>query len=426
MQSESPATSPGASYDVELLNVTKLFGASPAVDDLTLRAERGTFFSLLGPSGCGKTTTLRLIAGFEQPTSGQVIIGGSDVAGLPPYRRDVNTVFQHYALFPHMTVADNIAYGLRQKGVPRADVQHRVAEALHMVRLPGAGGRRPAELSGGQQQRVALARALVNHPTVLLLDEPLSALDLKLRKEMQSELKTLQQTVGITFIYVTHDQDEAITLSDRMVVMNAGHLEQEGTPAEIYERPRTRFVADFIGLTNFLDGTVRDATGAAASGAGPRRVVLETPVGLVTCTGWQPDVALGEQVTLTLRPEKIRLLPEQGTPGDGWNAIAGVVTQATFLGPQNEYRVHVSKCNGVGERELSVRQQNISTLTTVGALDGDDSGLENGWRAFGPGERVVVSWRFEASLILRGRGPSAQGMEGAQSSAPASRASVTS
>ena len=424
MQPESPSASSGPSYDVELLGVTKVFAATPAVDDLTLKVKRGTFFSLLGPSGCGKTTTLRLIAGFEQPTSGRVIIGGNDVAGLPPYRRDVNTVFQHYALFPHMSVADNIAYGLRQRGVPRSDIQRRVAEALQMVRLPNAGPRRPLELSGGQQQRVALARALVNRPTVLLLDEPLSALDLKLRKEMQSELKILQQTVGITFIYVTHDQDEAITLSDRMVVMNTGRLEQEGTPEEIYERPRTRFVADFIGLTNFLEGVVRQSTAETAAGAGMRCVVLETPVGLVTCAGRQPDVAAGERVTLTLRPEKIRLFSERVTPGDGWNAIPGVVMQATFLGPQNEYHVRVGDIAGTSGRALSVRQQNISTLgtlTTVNALQSHDSGTESGWHVFGPGERVMVSWRNEASLILRDTGPGTQQAEAAQSSAPATR-----
>jgi len=246
-------------YDVKLVRVSKTFGVTCAVRDLTLQVEQGIFYSLLGPSGCGKTTTLRLIAGFEQPTAGQVLIRGINVAGLPPYRRDVNTVFQSYALFPHMSVADNIAYGLRQRHVSRAEIRRRVDQALEMVRLTGAKERRPAELSGGQQQRVALARALINRPTVLLLDEPLSALDLKLRKEMQSELKALQQTVGITFIYVTHDQEEAITLSNRIAVMNAGQLEQEGTPTEVYERPQTRFVADFSGLTNFIAGTVHES-----------------------------------------------------------------------------------------------------------------------------------------------------------------------
>src|SRR6266851_530624 len=250
------------SYDVELLGTSKVFGTTPAVRDLTLQIERGIFFSLLGPSGCGKTTTLRLIAGFEQPTAGRLLIRGAEMAGLPPYRRDVNTVFQSYALFPHMSVADNIAYGLRQRHISRAEIRRRVGEALEMVRLVGGEARRPNQLSGGQQQRVALARALVNRPTVLLLDEPLSALDLKLRKEMQAELKALQHTVGITFIYVTHDQEEALTLSNRIAVMNAGRLEQEGTPEEVYEYPQTRFVADFIGLTNFIPGTVRAIGGS--------------------------------------------------------------------------------------------------------------------------------------------------------------------
>src|SRR5712691_3393575 len=260
-------------YDVELLGISKVFGITPAVRDLALRVERGLFFSLLGPSGCGKTTTLRLIAGFEQPTTGRVMIRGVDMVGLPPYRRDVNTVFQNYALFPHMSVADNIAYGLRQRHVSRSEVRRRVQEALEMVRLVGVEARKPSELSGGQQQRVALARALVNRPTVLLLDEPLSALDLKLRKEMQVELKTLQRTVGITFIYVTHDQEEALTLSNRIAVMNAGRLEQEGTPSEVYERPQTRFVADFIGLTNFITGRVRKFYTDEPAGADSRQGV---------------------------------------------------------------------------------------------------------------------------------------------------------
>lgn len=304
-----PSNDPQAPlYDVKLDGVSKAFGTSWAVRDLTLQVERGIFYSLLGPSGCGKTTTLRLIAGFEQPTAGQVLIGGNDVAGLPPYRRDVNTVFQSYALFPHMSVADNIAYGLRQRHVPRAEIVRRVDQALEMVRLKGAGKRRPAELSGGQQQRVALARALINRPTVLLLDEPLSALDLKLRKEMQSELKTLQHTVGITFIYVTHDQEEAITLSNRIAVMNAGRLEQEGTPTEVYERPQTRFVADFIGLTNFIAGTVHESYIDSAGGANSKHVAVSTAIGEILCGGQQPQVANGERVTLTLRPEKLQVL----------------------------------------------------------------------------------------------------------------------
>ncbi len=423
MRSEPTQGSAQAANDVELLDVSKVFGTAPAVRELTLRVERGTFFALLGPSGCGKTTTLRLIAGFEQPTTGRIMIAGQDVAGLPPYRRDVNTVFQHYALFPHMSVADNIAYGLRQQRVGRAEIQRRVGEALEMVRLKGADARRPSELSGGQQQRVALARALVNRPTVLLLDEPLSALDLKLRKEMQSELKVLQQTVGITFVYVTHDQDEAITLSDRMAVMNAGRLEQEGTPEEIYDRPETRFVADFIGLTNFLEGTVREVDGDAAAGASARRVVVETGLGMVVCAGAQPAVARGERVTLTLRPEKVRLLEPGTVVGEGWNALAGVVGQATFLGAQNEYRVRVGAESGAGGREITVRQQNVSTLA-AGALESSSGAADTGWRAFAPGERVTLAWRNEASLILREPGTGARQMESTQESAPAPHAST--
>lgn len=414
-----------ASYDVELLHVTKRFGAVPAVRDLTLRIEHGAFFSLLGPSGCGKTTTLRLIAGFEQPSEGQIRIGGMDVGGLPPYRRDVNTVFQHYALFPHMSVANNIAYGLRQRKVSKTEIQERVADALQMVRLSGAENRRPSQLSGGQQQRVALARALINRPTVLLLDEPLSALDLKLRKEMQSELKALQQHVGITFIYVTHDQDEAITLSDRIAVMNAGCLEQEGTPAEIYDRPLTRFVADFIGLTNFLEGTVRDAQRLNDNES---LVMVETPIGSVACAGWQPVVRQGEQVTLTLRPEKLRLLPDGTTPELGWNSVSGVVEQATFLGAQTEYRILVGARGEASAHTVTVRQQNMSASTAGATQAAVDGGFDSGWRVFGPGERLTLAWRHEASLILREPGVNArqETTEAVDGAASPHRASIVS
>jgi spermidine/putrescine transport system ATP-binding protein len=388
-----PLTSP---YDVALLGVGKAFGTTWAVRNLTLQVERGVFFSLLGPSGCGKTTTLRLIAGFEQPTIGRVMIRGIDVAGLPPYRRDVNTVFQSYALFPHMSVADNIAYGLRQRQVARAELRRRVDEALEMVRLEWAGKRKPSELSGGQQQRVALARALVNRPTVLLLDEPLSALDLKLRKEMQAELKALQQTVGITFVYVTHDQEEAITLSNRIAVMNAGRLEQEGTPAEVYERPQTRFVADFIGLTNFIPGTVRESY---AEGTHARHVVVMTSLGELVCAGSQAEVTNGERVTLTLRPEKVQVLEVGTEVGEGWNGVTGIITQATFLGAENEYRVRVG--GAADGQDVTVRQQNMGVLADVVEVDSYNIGLYRGWRVFGPGERVRLVWRREASLILR-------------------------
>jgi putative spermidine/putrescine transport system ATP-binding protein len=246
------ATIPAA-VDVRLLDVRKTYGDVVAVDSVDLGIDAGEFFTLLGPSGSGKTTTLRLIAGFERPDSGRIELSGVDVTGRAPYERDVNTVFQDYALFPHMTVADNVAYGLRVKGVPRAERKRRVAEALELVRLPQVGERKPVQLSGGQRQRIALARSLVNRPRVLLLDEPLGALDLKLRQEMQIELKRIQQDVGLTFVYVTHDQEEALTMSDRLAVFNEGRIEQLGTPAEVYEHPATEFVAGFVGVSNVLE-----------------------------------------------------------------------------------------------------------------------------------------------------------------------------
>jgi ABC-type Fe3+/spermidine/putrescine transport system ATPase subunit len=247
-----------ASPDVELVGVTKRFGGIAAVDRIDLEVHPGEFLSLLGPSGCGKTTTLRLIAGFEQPDEGEVRIGGRDVSRVPPYRREVNTVFQSYALFPHLTVQDNVAYGLKQRRLGRAERRSRAAEMLELVRLAGFGERKPRQLSGGQQQRVALARALVMHPRVLLLDEPLGALDLKVRKELQIELKRIQEEIGITFVYVTHDQEEALAMSDRVVVMNAGRIEQIGVPREIYDSPATQWVAGFIGDTNFVRVFGRD------------------------------------------------------------------------------------------------------------------------------------------------------------------------
>src|SRR5512146_2304959 len=248
-------------HDVRIEGVTKRFQDVTAVDDLTLDIEAGRFYALLGPSGCGKTTTLRMIGGFEEPTSGVIYLGDRAVTGLPPHKRDVNTVFQSYALFPHLTIFENVAFGLRRKGVKGGDLRGRVEEMLRIVGLEGYGSRKPRQLSGGQQQRVALARALVNRPRVLLLDEPLGALDLKLRKQMQLELKRLQQEVGIAFLYVTHDQEEALTLSDRIGVMSAGRLIQFGSPREIYHAPATRFVADFIGESNLMPCT-RDADGA--------------------------------------------------------------------------------------------------------------------------------------------------------------------
>ncbi|HEY0443766.1 MAG TPA: ABC transporter ATP-binding protein [Candidatus Limnocylindrales bacterium] len=367
---------------VEILDVTKRFGDVTAVDRMSLRIADGTFYSFLGPSGCGKTTTLRMIAGFEQPTAGEILLAGAPVAGVPPYRRNVNTVFQHYALFPHMDVAQNVGYGLRQRKTPRPEEERRVAEALDLVRLGGYGKRRTWELSGGQQQRVALARALVNRPTVLLLDEPLGALDLKLRKEMQLELKALQQEVGITFVYVTHDQEEALTMSDVIVVMLDGRIQQQGRPTELYERPVNRFVANFIGVSNPLPGRV------VAFDAATRKARIETDGG-VALTGTVTDTAAtpvaGDTVTVAVRPERVRV-EAAGAPAPadaGWTSIDGRISQGTYLGDQTEYRIATDRAG-----ELIARRQN-ATGSTHG------SGL-------GPGDPVVVRWHEEANLVLMG------------------------
>jgi spermidine/putrescine transport system ATP-binding protein len=365
--------------DVTILNVTKRFGDVTAVDRMDLSIGRGAFYSLLGPSGCGKTTTLRMIAGFEQPTEGEILLAGKPVAGVPPYRRNVNTVFQHYALFPHMDVAQNVGYGLRQRSIKKDEERLRVAEALELVRLGGYAKRRTWELSGGQQQRVALARALVNRPTVLLLDEPLGALDLKLRKEMQLELKALQREVGITFVYVTHDQEEALTMSDVIVVMLDGLIQQQGSPAELYERPVNRFVSNFIGVSNPIAGRV------LAFDAGTRRARVESQSGLqLTGTVTDPAAApaAGDQVTIVVRPERLRVEPAADTPAaDGWTSISGRINQGTYLGDQTEYRIATGQAG-----ELIVRRQNT-------AGNAETAGV-------GPGDSVIVRWQDDANLVL--------------------------
>jgi spermidine/putrescine transport system ATP-binding protein len=368
--------------DVEIIGVTKRFGDVVAVDAMDLQIARGAFYSLLGPSGCGKTTTLRMIAGFEQPTEGEIMLAGQPIAGVPPYRRNVNTVFQHYALFPHMDVAQNVGYGLRQRKVGRAEETRRVDEALALVRLAGYARRRTWEMSGGQQQRVALARALVNHPTVLLLDEPLGALDLKLRKEMQLELKALQREVGITFVYVTHDQEEALTMSDVIVVMRDGRIQQMGGPTELYERPVNRFVADFIGSSNFITAIVEgvDPAGPTVTARSANGLVLRGRI-----TDPAASVAVGGEVTVATRPERIEVVPA-GThdpAATGWVAIDGRINQGTYLGDQTEFRVHTDQAG-----EVLVRRQNA---TGAAASQG-----------IGPGDPVTVRWREEANLILAG------------------------
>lgn len=346
---------------VKFESVSKRFGEVVAVRDLTLEIEDGEFFSLLGPSGCGKTTTLRMIGGFEMPTQGEVYIGGERQGYKPPFRRPVNTVFQNYALFPHMNVYQNVAFGLEMKQVSKVEIKARVREALEMVQLSGMGRRKPKQLSGGQQQRVALARALINRPKVLLLDEPLGALDLKLRKAMQLELKELQQRVGITFIYVTHDQEEALTMSDRIGVMDHGVLLQVGTAHEVYESPSTRFVADFIGESNYLEGEVLDLKDGIA------RISVTPEIQLLAeaASGLQADTP----VTIAFRPEKIRIdtkpLPEH-------NHLQCVVKDVVYTGSFTTYLLRGPK--GV---ELTVRQQN------------DDRGAR---LEVHPGETVMIQW----------------------------------
>jgi spermidine/putrescine transport system ATP-binding protein len=336
-------------YDVELHAVTKRFGSLTAVDAVTLKVRKGEFLSLLGPSGCGKTTSLRLIAGFEQPDEGEILIGGADAVGTPPYKREVNTVFQQYALFPHMSVLDNVAYGLKQRKVSKPERRAKAREALELVQMTGREKHRPTMLSGGQQQRVALARALVMNPRVLLLDEPLGALDLKLRKEMQIELKRIQEQVGITFIYVTHDQGEALSMSDRVAVMSNGVIEQLDDPRAIYDRPLTPFVADFIGDMNFLAGEVAEAADggfAIDAGAGPERIVA----------------AAG------------------AASGNANSVTAGVITKM-YLGDQIQIVARLA----TGDSIL-VREQRASADPTLDTIH--------------PGDRIALSWDEAAPLLL--------------------------
>jgi spermidine/putrescine transport system ATP-binding protein len=305
---------------IQLVALSKNFGSVIAVDQIDLTIPQGEFFSLLGPSGCGKTTTLRMIAGFEQPTSGQVLLDGADMAGTPPNKRNVNTVFQSYALFPHLRVFDNVAYGLRRSKTGREDIKQRVGEVLEQVQLSAFASRKPAQLSGGQQQRVALARALVLKPAVLLLDEPLGSLDAKLRRQLQVELKALQEQVGITFLYVTHDQEEAITMSDRIAIMNHGHVEQAATPREMYEEPATAFVADFLGVSNLMDARVLSSSGST--------IALELGSGVVVEANGD-DISAHQTVKVVVRPERVGIEPAGVT---GPNRIPAMVTRSIYLG----------------------------------------------------------------------------------------------
>lgn len=356
---------------IELRNVSKVFGESAALENLSLNIAAGEFFSLLGPSGCGKSTTLNLIGGFEAPSRGDVLIGGQSVGDVPPYERPVNTVFQSYALFPHMTVIENVEYGLRMKGIAKAQRRSAAEEMLHMVSLSGYESRRPAQLSGGQRQRVALARALVNRPSVLLLDEPLGALDLKLRKQMQIELTRLQRQVGITFVYVTHDQEEAMSMSDRIAVMDHGRLLQVGTPNEIYDHPSHRFVMDFIGAANSFSGTLVLRSGQIgdvelAGGARMRgRIVGE--------------MTQGSRVSLLVRPEKMHLT--SGRARDGCQSISGTLAHASHLGFVTHYTVRLEQ----GQDVLCYR------LNDRGEAD---------LASMSEGQRVSLSWNEEECRVF--------------------------
>ena len=323
---------------VSLEGVTKRFGDFAAVDDLNLEIESGEFFTLLGPSGCGKTTTLRMIAGFEEPTTGRVLIDGEDQGTRPAYRRPTNTVFQSYALFPHLSVGDNVAFGLKRKKVAKDEIKRRVAAELKRVGLPDEGNRKPNQLSGGQQQRVALARALVNLPKVLLLDEPLGALDLKLRKGLQVELKRIQRDVGITFVYVTHDQEEALTMSDRIAVMNKGRVEQIAGPEDVYERPATTFVAGFIGVSNLMPGVIESASGSRTT------VKLDAGVGIEVGTN---GFTSGERCHAVVRPEKLQVQTAnregaEGSARDGWPSVEGTVESSVYLGTATQIVVRLA------------------------------------------------------------------------------------
>jgi spermidine/putrescine transport system ATP-binding protein len=362
---------------IDLQDVVKQFGEVKAVDHVSLQIRDGEFFSMLGPSGCGKTTTLRMIAGFDYPTSGEIRLHGTPIGATPPYQRNVNTVFQSYALFPHLSVAENVAFGLQMKKVARADIERRVADALDMVRLADFGERRPRQLSGGQQQRVALARALINQPEVLLLDEPLGALDQKLRKEMQIELKNLQQRVGITFIFVTHDQEEALTMSDRIAVMSHGKVLQVGTPTEIYERPTCRFVADFIGESNFLEGQV--VATERASGA-DHCVAMASGAGLTVRGIAAEPLGPGAQAMLSIRPEKARLTLAEPS-GEVDNCFHVQVERVAYIGSDTRIQVRL------GDQPFSVWEQN-----TRSTLDRDAY-----WQA---GEQGYLWWPAENALVL--------------------------
>ncbi|GLY49216.1 ABC transporter ATP-binding protein [Lentzea sp. NBRC 102530] len=359
-----------APVEIGLHGVRKRFSDQVAVDGISLNVHEGEFFSVLGPSGCGKTTVLRMIAGFVDPDEGRIELDGNDMVGVPPYRRDVNTVFQSYALFPHMSVWDNVAYGLKRKKVRGDELKKRVGEHLELVRLSQFAKRRPTQLSGGQQQRVAIARALAAGPQLLLLDEPLGALDAKLRKELQIELMRIQREVGTTFLYVTHDQEEALVLSHRIAVMNAGKIEQVGYPEDVYERPATRFVAGFIGTSNILDAEVSGVDGGLVSLTAPGATNLRAK--------FSGSVAHGRKVAATVRPEKVHLFNETAEPPTGWCVLQGVVQDVVYTGVSTQFVVETP--GGV----LTAFVQNAQRIDDAGA----------------PGQTVRMAWDPEFTVLL--------------------------
>jgi len=357
-----------------LQKIGKTFGRTVAVEDVSLTVEQGEFVALLGPSGCGKTTTLRVVAGFERPDAGRVLIRGEDATGKPPHRRDIGVVFQHYALFPHMTVADNVAYGLRMRKVGREEIRQRVRAALQLVHLEGLDDRHPRQLSGGQQQRVAVARAIVIRPSVLLFDEPLSNLDARLRQEMRRELRQLQRSLKIATIFVTHDQEEALSMADRVVVMNAGRIEQIGSPEAIYRHPASAFVASFIGECNFLEGEVQALEAA--------EVLFRTRSGLHLRLAARPELRVGMQATLAIRPEDMRVLAPADPVPAGHNAVAGALASLTYLGAVSHYEIALE-----GGQRLLVYEQ----------------GQRRGPRRLAEGTPVRVAWPPSAGSLQHER-----------------------
>ncbi len=374
------APSPGVGDGLRVRGLTKRYGPFTAVDAIDLDVPEGSFFALLGPSGCGKTTTLRMVAGLEDPTAGAIYISGDDVSRRRPYQRPVNTVFQNYALFPHLSIFENVAFGLRRRGVK--DVRTQVMEMLELVELAHLAARKPTQLSGGQQQRVAVVRALVNRPKVLLLDEPLGALDLKLRRQMQLELKRIQTEVGITFIHVTHDQEEAMTMADTIAVMNAGHVEQLGAPVQLYENPSTVFVANFLGQSNLLRGSI--------SGSDGGWLTVHTSAGSVRMPS-ERSSASGPDCLVGVRPEKIQLRPaeqESGPVPDRHNTLSGTVADASFIGVSTQYQIAVP-----GDQQLTVFCQNTGTVPIQ------------------PGSQVMLHWDAAHTFALDGAQDLRAGLE---------------